>query len=45
MTFHKLSKDSRIIISVDDLGIVYIPNIYCNYKKQLIDVEQKMNKD
>jgi hypothetical protein len=30
---------------VDDLGSIYIPNIYCNYKKQLVDVKQRMNKD
>jgi len=30
---------------VDDLGSIYIPNIYCNFKKQLVDVKQRMNKD
>ena len=30
---------------VDDLGSIYIPNIYCKYQKQLIDIEQRMNKD
>jgi hypothetical protein len=30
---------------VDDPGSIYIPNIYCDFKKQLVDVEQRMNKD
>ena len=30
---------------VDDLGSIYVPNIYCNYKNQRINIEQRMNKD
>ena len=25
---------------VDDLGSIYVPNIYCNYKNQRINIEQ-----
>ena len=30
---------------IDDLGSIYVPNIYCNYKNQRINIEQRMNKD
>ena len=30
---------------VDDLGSIYIPNIYFNFKNQIINIEQRMNKD
>ena len=30
---------------IDDLGSIYIPNIYCNFKNQVITIEQRMNKD
>jgi hypothetical protein len=30
---------------VDDLGSLYFPSIYCNFKKQLTDIEQRMNQD
>ena len=30
---------------VDDLGIVYTPTIYLNYKNQLLDMEKRINHD
>ena len=30
---------------VGDLGSIYILNIYCDFKKQIINIEQRMNKD
>ena len=30
---------------VDDLASIYIPNIFCEYRNQLIDIEQRINKD
>ena len=44
--FHKFFKRPKNKhLYVDDSGSIYIPNIYCNYQKQLTDVEKRMNKD
>jgi hypothetical protein len=30
---------------VDDLASIYIPNIFCEFRNQIIDIEQRINKD
>ncbi|CAF2095552.1 unnamed protein product [Rotaria magnacalcarata] len=30
---------------VDDLGSIYVPNIYCKFQSQIIDIEQRINRD